>query len=185
MPQEAEALAQVIGDDRGALRFAALEVPQEAEELARPGNGEAAQAVVPEQEKAGRGRCPFDDGVEGVLLAGVGDLLEAEVEREAALPAGEAAALDSTAAELVAQRIAAGELVGTHDELGLGVERGDGVVVGTEGCAGAVEGDEGTQASVLFEVGDGDAVDVLIGFTGRVDAEEVAKRLAVRVGRRR
>jgi hypothetical protein len=158
---------------------------QEAEEATALFDGEAAEAIVPEQDEAGSGGDPFDDGIEGFLLAGVGDLLEAVVQREAALPAGKPAILDAATAELEAQGIAAGELVGAHDELGFGVEGGDGIVGRPEGFAGAVEGDEGAQAGVLFEVGDGDAVDVLVGEARWVVAEEVAEGVAVMVGRRR
>jgi len=179
-----EAEVEIVGEDGHPLGLVALDFAEEGEQAAGAGGREAAEALVPEQEEAGRGRHSLDDSVEGFLLARVGDLLEAVIQREAALPAGEASPLDHATAELEAEGIAAGELVGAHDELGLGVKGSHWVVAGSEGFAGASEGDESTQAGVLFEVGDGDAVDVLVGFAGRVDAEEVTEGLAV-MGRRR
>jgi len=179
-PEAFEAEAEVVGGDGEALMLTALELAQQAEEFAGAGGREAAEALVPEEEEAGGGGDLLDDGVEGFLLGGVGDVLEAVVEGEAALPAGEAAVGDDAAAELLTEGVAQGEGVGALDEFGFGVEGGDRVVVGAEGFAGAVEGDEGAQTRFLFEIGEGDGVDVFVGEAWRAVAEVGAEGWAAR-----
>ena len=181
LAEAVELLAEVGGDDGEPLLLAALEMTEEAKEAACLFRGEAAGALVPEEDEASAGGDLVDDGIEHRLSGGVGDIGEAVVEGEAALPAGEATRLDDAAAKLVAEGIAGGVLVGAHDELGLGVEGGDRIVMRTDGFAGAVKGDEGAEAGVLFEVGDGDAVDVLVGQARWVEAEVGADRSSVRL----
>jgi len=160
-----------------------LELAEEVEELAGAGVREAAEALVPEQEEAGGGGDLLDDGVESFLLGGVGDLVEAVVEGDEAAPAGEAAVGEAVAAEVGAEGIAVGVVEGATDESGLGVEGGDRVVVGGDGFAGAVKSDEGAETGVLFEVGEGDVVDVDEGWGEGLAAEEAAEG-AAGVGRR-
>ena len=65
-----------------------MEVAEEAQQLAGARGGEAAEALVPEQEEAGGGGDLLDDGVESFLLGGVGDLVEAVVEGDEGAEAG-------------------------------------------------------------------------------------------------
>ena len=174
-----EVHAEVVGDDGEALGAAALKLAEQANERAHACCGEAAEALVPEQEEASRGGDPVDDGLQRFLLAGIGDVLEAVVEGEAALPAGEALALDDAAAELKAEGVAEGEGIGAADESFVGVEGGDGIVGRAERLAGAVEGDEGAEAGVLFEVGEGELIDVNVGRGEGLAAEEAAEGAGV------
>ncbi len=139
-------------------------VAQETDQAQGAFERETGESHALENREPGIGGDEVDDRVEGFLLTRISQFRKDVVEGEAALPAGEAATGDAATPELEAQGVAVGKGVGAHHESGFGVEGGH--WIGTDGFAGTLQGNDRAQAGVLFEVRQGDLVDILVWQAG-------------------